>query len=803
MALDDDIIRIMIHTDSHLGFKERDPLRGDDSFAAFEEALKQAKLLNADMVIHAGDMFHENKPSRRTTHNAMRIFREHCLGEDPVYISCVNDQEEVFRSNHGRINYEDPFQCVSLPYFAIHGNHDDPSREGTGGEALAALDLLAVSNLINYYGKSERVEDIEIHPVLINKNGTKLALYGLGAIRDERLSRMWRNKKVRFIRPRDIEGETAWFNILVLHQNRDYGRGTKNCIHESMIPDWINVVIWGNEHECQPELAETLVGTFRIYQPGSSIATSLVKSESADFPKKFGMLEIKGIKYRLKTRNFTQLRPFIFREIKLQDLPHLDPQDPSIEDKIRTVLQEKIETMIAEGRENARLVEEGAQALKLTYRVKDPQLVLLRLRVEYEGFVSLNQQRFGAAFVGQVANPSELLLFAKKSRYGAGNRGTNAGGAGNARRLPTMLYGGDAEGGEDTGKVSLDELVFESLSHNSSLSILPSTEMELAINSFVIKKNVNAISDAVAHALEIAQDSIWKDKGAPATKDAISTAAALIKSSVEGKAAIGKASKAKATTAAELLANLPVGDSDEDTAAEAPKATKRGRAGAANKASPAKAATKKPAARAKRPASPDEVESVADSVSDIADDSEEDTSRRSNSTKSAKSATARPARAQAKKTYVQDVDSGEDLQIDDSMDEEPQDEIESEEEEEEKPKRGGKKPPAAKKSTAAKKPAAAKKPPAKRGAAKKQTEEVMDLVSDDDDDLPRPPASKTVASKSVSQVLLTASYTPSSTAGLNENGVGTGMSISASGTQRRRELPAALQSKAAASKDWD
>ena len=107
---------------------------------------------------------------------------------------------------------------------------------------------------------------------------------------------MWRQKKVKFIRPRDptpeeqeLATDEKWFNILVIHQNRDYGRGTKNCIHESMIPDWINVVIWGNEHECKPELASTSVGTFRIYQPGSSVATSYVKTESNDVPKQFGM----------------------------------------------------------------------------------------------------------------------------------------------------------------------------------------------------------------------------------------------------------------------------------------------------------------------------------------------------------------------------------------------------------------------------------------------------------------------------------------------------------------------------------
>lgn len=56
----------------------------------------------------------------------------------------------------GHVNYEDPYVSVGLPIFSIHGNHDDPTREG-GIEALAALDLLHVASLVNYFGKSNKV----------------------------------------------------------------------------------------------------------------------------------------------------------------------------------------------------------------------------------------------------------------------------------------------------------------------------------------------------------------------------------------------------------------------------------------------------------------------------------------------------------------------------------------------------------------------------------------------------------------------------------------------------------------------
>ena len=235
-------IKILVATDNHLGFNERDAVRCDDSFAAFEEILFTARENEVDFVLLAGDLFHENKPSRRTLFITMQLLRKYCIGEGKgIFTGILNsDQLDViFKSNHGAPNFEDPFQSICMPVFAIHGNHDDPTREGGQGDALAALDLLAVNNLVNYFGKADKVDDIEIMPILMKKGDTHVAIWGLGAIRDERLNRMWNLKKIKFIRPSDDNGREKFFNIFVLHQNRDYGRGKKNCLHESMIPEWM------------------------------------------------------------------------------------------------------------------------------------------------------------------------------------------------------------------------------------------------------------------------------------------------------------------------------------------------------------------------------------------------------------------------------------------------------------------------------------------------------------------------------------------------------------------------------------
>ena len=70
-----DTFRIFVCTDNHLGANEKDPIRGNDSFIAFEECLQYAKDNNADFVLLGGDLFHENKPSRSCLVKTIELLR--------------------------------------------------------------------------------------------------------------------------------------------------------------------------------------------------------------------------------------------------------------------------------------------------------------------------------------------------------------------------------------------------------------------------------------------------------------------------------------------------------------------------------------------------------------------------------------------------------------------------------------------------------------------------------------------------------------------------------------------------------
>ena len=91
-----DTIRILVATDSHVGYAERDPIRGDDSWKSFHEVMCLAREKDVDMVLLAGDLFHENKPSRKAMFNVMRSLRMNCYGEKPCELEMLSDSSEVF-----------------------------------------------------------------------------------------------------------------------------------------------------------------------------------------------------------------------------------------------------------------------------------------------------------------------------------------------------------------------------------------------------------------------------------------------------------------------------------------------------------------------------------------------------------------------------------------------------------------------------------------------------------------------------------------------------------------------------------
>eukprot|EP00088_Acartia_fossae_P037779 TRINITY_DN3901_c0_g1_i1.p1 TRINITY_DN3901_c0_g1~~TRINITY_DN3901_c0_g1_i1.p1 ORF type:complete len:723 (-),score=196.87 TRINITY_DN3901_c0_g1_i1:413-2581(-) len=483
--IDDKFIRILVASDIHLGYGEKMAERSMDSFNSFDELLQIGKDNSVDMCILGGDLFHENKPTRSAQINCTQILSKHVFGNDPIYLEYASNPEVDFRHcNTKAVNYEDGNVNISLPIFSIHGNHDDPS--GLGGHSC--MDILHESKLVNYFGKIDNLKEIKLSPILIQKNGVKLAIYGLSSVKDERLHRLFREKKVIFETPSDIKD---WFAILVLHQNRAK-RGPTNYIPESFIPGFFSLVIWGHEHDCRIDPEMSVCGKeFYVCQPGSPVATSLCDGEAIQ--KKVGVLTVShDLQFRMEPFVLQTVRPFVFQSKCLTEFKKLnldDKDEKKLQKAIERELIFEVEDMIARAQE------------QLSGHPKQGELPLIRLRIEYtDERHQLNPVRFGNHYVGKVANPTQLLHYKKRTAE---------------RQIKDEVTGKDVferipVGASKTTEDYVNEY-FKNSDSKTQMNILSLRGLNSAVQNYIHKSDGDAIGFIVRSQLQRIQEKLLEN----------------------------------------------------------------------------------------------------------------------------------------------------------------------------------------------------------------------------------------------------------------------------------------------------
>ncbi|KAH7346509.1 Metallo-dependent phosphatase-like protein [Rhexocercosporidium sp. MPI-PUGE-AT-0058] len=476
-----DTIRVLIATDSHVGYEERDPVRKDDSWKSFDEVMRLAKDQDVDMVLLAGDLFHDNKPSRKSIYQVMRSLRQNCLGEKPCELMFLSDANEVFDGAFNIVNYEDPDINVAIPVFSIHGNHDDPTGDGH----LCSLDLLQVSGLLNYFGRTPESDRIEVKPVLLQKGNTKLALYGLSNVRDERLFHTFRDGHVKFFTPKVHKNE--WFNLMAVHQNH-HAHTETGYLPERFLPEFLDLVVWGHEHECIIDPRENPEMGFHVMQPGSSVATSLVPGEAVS--KHVAILSVTGRDFTVKKHRIKSVRPFIHRELVLADDDRFK--------RLAKVKDHRSQLTVQLAKVVTELIEEAKEEWLSIQDPDDPPeeipLPLVRLRVEYSApdggkFDCENPQRFSNRFSDSVANRKDVVQFYRKK---TASRKTDSG----EKEMPDA----DVLAAISNDSVKVGKLVHEFLAAQS-LKILPQEPFGDAVTQFVEKDDKHAMDTFIVDSL--------------------------------------------------------------------------------------------------------------------------------------------------------------------------------------------------------------------------------------------------------------------------------------------------------------
>ncbi|PUZ50358.1 hypothetical protein GQ55_6G052900 [Panicum hallii var. hallii] len=466
-------LRILVATDCHLGYLEKDEVRRFDSFDTFEEICSLAEKYKVDFLLLGGDLFHENKPSNSTLVKTIEILRRYCTNDRPVQFQVISDQAASLQNRFGQVNYEDQNYNIGLPVFTIHGSHGGPA----GVDNLSLNDILSAGNFLNYFGKTDLgctgVGKITVYPLFIRKGQTYVALYGLGNIRDERLNRMLHEPHaVNWMLP-EIQDEIDWFNILVLHQKRKKA-SPSNGVSELLLPRFLDFVIWGgHEHECLIDPEEVSGMGFHVTQPGSSIATLLINAEAKQ--KHVLLLEIKGTQYRPTKIPLQSVRPFEYVEVILEDQVDVDPSD---EATIHAYLHKIVSNLIEKVRETA---ASGSE----------PKLPLVRIKVNYSGFSTINSKQFGQKYVGKVANPQDILLFTKSGKRCKNKQeSTNSSGE---------VYT------NDLNQQTIEALISET---NLQLETLNVNDLNSALHDFVNKDDKTAFHSYLKQSIDEARNKL-------------------------------------------------------------------------------------------------------------------------------------------------------------------------------------------------------------------------------------------------------------------------------------------------------
>ncbi|KAK9512293.1 hypothetical protein O3M35_000753 [Rhynocoris fuscipes] len=477
---------IMLATDIHLGVNEKDGVRAEDSFTTFEEILRISKERDVDFILLGGDLFHDNRPSPQCYYKCLALLRKYCMGEKPIDVKILSDRNTLLKNSEFPIlNYEDPNFVISIPVFSIHGNHDDPSGFGR----MSALDLLSVSGYVNYFGKWTDLNQVKVYPLMLKKGTSKLAIYGLSHIKDERLYRLMKHNEVEYILPKGNPKE--FFNLMVLHQNRVDRPGTKH-IPESLLPSFLNLVLWGHEHDCRVTPEWNQEKQFYVTQPGSSVATSLCEGEALQ--KNVAILRINGGGFKLEPIPLKTVRPFVFDSVALSDWNMRLGNKPS--DKI----QEYVDRYI-----RATLLEKAKDLI--TDDPKQPQLPLVRLRIEYElEEECFNVIRFGQTFTGLVANPSDMILMKKKMKEVRQPRKGVL-----CEDLPELSSFQDI----NLAIPDLMQQYFDGLPEKSRLKVLGRISISEAVTRFINKDDKEALDDIIYYDLKKVRDYLEKENADP------------------------------------------------------------------------------------------------------------------------------------------------------------------------------------------------------------------------------------------------------------------------------------------------
>lgn len=227
-------MRIAILSDFHLGYERF----REDAFVQAEEALNKAAEL-ADAIIIPGDIFDMRVPKPDVIAEAINLFRN---------LSKKKWDAQVTELIGEGTSY------TKLPIIAIPGTHERRAQD-----AADPVDILGLAGLLI---------DVSNATAVVEQNGEKVAIRGIGGIADERFREV-----IQEFRPQPIEGA---FNIFMFHESLyELLPFSEEFLRYNELPEGFDLYVCGHIHS----RVEADVRGKKLLIPGSTVLTQLRDGE--------------------------------------------------------------------------------------------------------------------------------------------------------------------------------------------------------------------------------------------------------------------------------------------------------------------------------------------------------------------------------------------------------------------------------------------------------------------------------------------------------------------------------------------
>jgi len=267
-------MKIAIVSDMHIGYERFH----EDAIRQAREAMELASAM-ADAIILPGDIFDKRAPKPEVIAEAINLFRSKAE---------KSWRAKVVEFRCGRENHTD------VPVIAISGTHE---RTAAGKDN--PLSLLGLAGLL---------VDTNEATTIIEKDGERVAVFGLGGLSEERVK-----EKLAELDPKPVAGV---FSIFMFHQSiYEILPFSEDFIHYGDLPRGFDLYVNGHVHS----IVEATVHGKPFLIPGSTVLTQLKEGEQEQ--KGFMVFDT-----RTKTYVFVKIdsRRMFARTIKFDDA---DPEE--------------------------------------------------------------------------------------------------------------------------------------------------------------------------------------------------------------------------------------------------------------------------------------------------------------------------------------------------------------------------------------------------------------------------------------------------------------------------------------------